>query len=149
MRNGLPFAFSTCNKFAKTPPYPPSSQWGLEAYTGFVGHNSLPKIFTITGVTVTILGLLVPFIGVYSLFDVFVPAIAIGILVASVGLVMWSLRIARARCRQLAALLLVGGVMGYIVGVSNVHTWGLFLLVAVPAALLGIVLFGVSCFASR
>ena len=100
----------------------------------------LPQVFTITGIVVICLGLLVPFLNIYSLFDAFIPAIGVGVVLAFVGLVMWSLRIARARRRQLAAFLLVGGIIAYMAAVSNVHIWGLFFLVAIPAVLLGLVL---------
>jgi len=109
----------------------------------------LPQVFTITGIVVICLGLLVPFLGIYSLFSAFIPAIGVGVVLAFVGLVMWSLRIARARRRQLAAFLLVGGVIAYIVAVSNVHIWGLFFLVAIPAVLLGFVLLVMSFLVSE
>jgi len=100
----------------------------------------LPQVFTIAGMVVICLGLLVPFLDLYSLFGAFIPAIGVGVVLAFIGLGMWSLRIASARRRQLAAFLLVGGIIAYMVAVSNVHIWGLFFLIAIPAALLGLML---------
>jgi hypothetical protein len=42
-----------------------------------------------------------------------------------------------------------GGVIAYIVAVSNVHIWGLFFLVAIPAVLLGFVLLVMSFLVSE
>jgi hypothetical protein len=44
---------------------------------------------------------------------------------------------------------LVGGVIAYILAVSNVHIWGLFFLVAIPAVVLGIVLLVISLLVSE
>jgi CHASE2 domain-containing sensor protein len=66
-----------------------------------VPRHLLPQVFTVTGIVVICLGLLVPFLDIYSLFSVFIPAIGIGVALAFVGSVVWSLRIARARRRQL------------------------------------------------
>ena len=103
-------------------------------------RRRLPQVFTITGIVVICLGLLVPLLDLYALFGAFIPAIGVGVVSAFVGLVMWSLRIARAKRRQLAAPLLAGGIIAYMVAVSNIHIWGLFFLVAIPAVLLGVVL---------
>jgi hypothetical protein len=122
------------------------SHWGF--YTDLVRRESLSKVLTIVGIIVVCIGLSVPFLGLYFLFDVFIPAIGIGVISAFVGLVMWSRRITRTRQRALSASLLFGGGLAYIVAIRNLHTWGLFFLIAIPAVLLGLVLLVMSAFTS-
>jgi hypothetical protein len=118
----------------------------MGAYTDLVPRKSLPQVLTIVGIVVVCIGLLVPFLDLYFLFDAFIPAIGIGAISTFVGLVMWSRQITRTRRRTIAASLLFGGGLAYIVGVSNVHAWGLLFLIAVPAVLLGLVLLAMSAF---
>jgi hypothetical protein len=104
-------------------------------------YERLPAILINIGVMAICFGLAVPFLDISSLLDVFVFVIFGGIVSAFVGLVWQSVRLTRAKRRGLAAGLILVGVALMALGGSNVHVWGLMLLVGLPATLLGVVLF--------
>jgi hypothetical protein len=112
-------------------------------YNDCVLRYRLPRVLTVTGIIATLFGLLGPFIDRYLLFSVFLPALGVGLLLVSVGLVMWSLRAARAGRLQLAAGLLIGGILACNLAVSSAYVWGLLFLAGLVAMLLGLMILGI------
>lgn len=103
-------------------------------------RNSLPIHLTIAGTLAACFGLLIPFLEVYFLLDVFIWIIVAGSILASIGLVMWSLRFGRLKRLTIGASLLSIGLLSFLVAFRNFDIWGLFFFIAAPTLVLGAIL---------
>jgi hypothetical protein len=99
------------------------------------------KLASLAGLAAICVGILIPYIGLYSLFGnwhLFI--IAGGGLLMLVGFVMWVRHMSRSKRRSLSAVFLLGGVGSCALAGSNVHIWGLFFLLATPAVMIGLIM---------
>jgi hypothetical protein len=68
----------------------------------------------------------------------------LGSILASVGIVTWSLRFGKLKRLATSAILLTIGLLACMGAAENVHIWALFWFIAVPALMLGLITFAMA-----
>jgi hypothetical protein len=104
-----------------------------------VQRKSTAIMLTLVGLLAICIGLLIPFLDIYTLESTFIGIIGFGVILSFIGTVMWSWSMARSRRGTVSATLLLVGFGFFALAGSNIHIWGLFFLVAIPTVLLGLV----------
>lgn len=100
----------------------------------------MARVLTVGGAFAVCFGLSVPFFGIYFLFDRFIFLIGLGSILVSIGLVVWWPQFRRFTRLAVASALILSGALALLLATSNVHIWGLFLFIAIPAVVLGLML---------
>jgi hypothetical protein len=103
--------------------------------------NRPAKLASLAGLAAICVGILIPYIDLYPVFgDSFLFIIAGGGVLMLVGFVMWARHMSRSKRRSLSAVFLIGGIGSCALAGSNVHIWGLFFLLAIPAVMIGLIM---------
>jgi hypothetical protein len=111
-------------------------------------HKHLPKLVTTVGILCVVVGVGWGFIdyshsefGLYMYAGQFLLTLAVGILLSSVGTLMWAQHFEKHKRLKVAGCIFVIGVLAATVGPNNVHGPGMLLVpVALSAWILSIIL---------